>query len=135
MITGDTMEVLESPAELIAAARSYTSEALEVIAGIMRKSDSERMRLMAALALLDRAVVPRRLSGDAPPMETKAGMRERLAGHLNANFTESFDAQHLKTVLQLRSTPEAIRATLVQMHRDGAIARTPVGSFQGLRGK
>lgn len=123
------MEVLDSPQAVIVAARSYASEALEVIAQIMRGSESEKVRLLAAMALLDRATVPR-APKTGEPIETAIDLTTKIAAHLRANNGDSYDEQRLKTELMLRSPATAIRAKLVQMHRDGVIARNGAGSFQ-----
>lgn len=127
------MDIIESPQEILTAASTYTKEALETIAKIMRTSDSEKMRLLAAMALLDRAIVPRghvKRASEQPVLESGPDLRTRLVSHLQTNRGDAFDEHRLKTELKLRSPPSAIRATLVQLNRDGLIAKGPVGGFQ-----
>lgn len=126
------MELIDSPQAVLTAARTYSSEALEVIASIMRKSDSEKMRLLAAMALLDRCK-----QGEAPPRshesnvpETLGDMRSRIV-KFAANAADSFDENEVKTALALRSPASAIRATLVQLSREGALVLDGVRKFRG----
>lgn len=119
------MEIVESPQAIITAARSYSSEALEVIAKIMRSSNSEKMRLLAAMALLDRATVPRGMKLTdplAPPVESRGDMRTRIEQHINANAGTFYGPNALKAALDLKSPISAIQATLVQLQREGVIA-------------
>lgn len=133
-------EIIESPQVILTAAAQHTKEAIETIVKIMRTSESEKMRLLAAAMILDRATVTTRArhtpgssSSSALPAptvpEAKQDMRAKLERHLNDNRGDDYDEQRLKTELELRSPPTQIRATLVQMYRDGIITRTDAGTF------
>lgn len=120
------MEIVESPQAIITAARSYSNEALEVIAKIMRSSNSEKMRLLAAMALLDRATVPRKAmqltDPQSPPVESRGDMRTRIVGYIRENVGATFDEHEVKTALAFKSPSSAVRSALVQLQREGAIA-------------
>ncbi len=124
------MEIIDSPAKLLAAAQTYTEEALLVIVQIMRTSQSERIRLVAAMALLDRCVVKRAPAATQGDLETHADLRTRVSVFMRSNPTESFDEHRVKSTLNLRSPATAVRATMVQLLRDGELARAEPGSFQ-----
>lgn len=138
-----TPEIIDSPKAVLAAAHSYAQEALETIAKIMRTSQSEKMRLLAAMSLLDRATVPRApakaaheapaLPPGTPALEKAADMRSRVFEHLQANPLVAFDEHRLKTELGLRSPATAIRAACVQMNREALIGRTVEGKWQSIR--
>lgn len=121
--------------DVIESAQSLAHEAIETIAAIMRKSSSERMRMLAAMAILDRS--PRgsgqslivRSGGQLPAIESKGDMRARVLAHFSANSIHDFDAARIKAELELRSPEQAIRVLLVQLHRDGALERLPNGRF------
>lgn len=124
-------EPIEPPRALATAAQEHSAEAFGVILDIMRTSQSEKMRLLAATLVLDRAgsigSVVRLRAVEGP--EKSADLRARLLQHLKANPWDSFDEKRLKTELSLRSPTTAIRAMLVQLYRAGEIQRTDVGSF------
>lgn len=127
------MEIIEAPKLIINAASEYTNEALETIAKIMRHSESEKMRLLAAMALLDRATIPKGVQAirpeAPPPLESRADMRSRLVVHMKKNAGKRFDERELKSALELRSPATAIRSTLVQLQREGVLAIDADGRF------
>lgn len=116
--------------------RKYAEEALEVIAGIMRNSDNEKTRLVAAAMLLehggDRRPKFLATGGDLPAIETRGSMVERITNYLCDHYMQSFDASELRVALLLKSPVEAINATLKQLHKVEAIGITSGGKYRAL---
>lgn len=122
----NTPELIENDA--VSIARSLVGEALSVVASIMRNSDNERTRLLAAMAIIDRAG----RGGIVTAKDEPKSLRERILDHMTKNFGVMFDERDIKQALEVRSPETAIRAALVQLHRDGAISKTQIGKFTGL---
>ena len=139
--------------QLTELARSHGAEAIDTIVQIMRHSASEKTRLVAALALLDRGFgrvpaagmrvidVPQKPAlvqhiDHEPPSEPAADFspgahreaRVKVLELLNQHPSKSFTAPDVVAVTGLKGT--AVAAILVQLHRDGHIDRRGQGTFQ-----
>ncbi len=121
----NTPEIIGS--EIKSMAQSLASEALGVVASIMRNSDNEKTRLLAAMAILDRAG-----RGVIDPSEEPRSLRERILDHMSKNFGIAYDEKDIRTALVVRSPETAIRAAIVQLYREGLISKTQAGKFTGL---
>ena len=116
--------------EILAASKSYADEALEVIAEIMRKSDNEKTRLLAAGLLLDRAG-ERRPAGPAP-LRVEGDLGVRIRAHLTNHYMRKFSAETIRTDLALRSPESVVSERLKQMVAHGQIRAAGPGMFQAL---
>lgn len=126
-----------SAPQLIDAPKTYADEALEVIAGIMRNSESEKTRLVAAAMLLERGGdrrPPRLIASgaDLPQLETRPDMRTRVLNYMTDHYMQSFSAASLKEALALKSPVSAVAELLVTLHRENAIAKFNGGLFRAL---
>lgn len=123
----------------IIGSQTYADEALEVIAGIMRTSASEKTRLVAAAMLLERGGdrKPRLIASGADLPAIEAGpasppMRERVLNYMSDHYMQSFNAATLKETMALRSPVSAVGELLVTLHRENMIGKVGNGMFRAL---
>jgi len=121
------------PEILVAASKSYADEALEVIAEIMRKSENEKTRLLAAGLLLDRAgdrMPPSTALHSVPKLEGDMG--KRIRAHMADHYMRQFSALTMKEALGLKSPASAVLDKLNELVKLGQIRSPVAGMFQAL---